>query len=107
MTRIGVDFNRRVHGGLVRAISRRADGELRLGGRVEAFDFTDPDMSFTATIVDLTDDQALLEVDWAPARTHVSTDEPSTRAFGRWFAARSDAVVGRTRAAVPHLLPAG
>ncbi len=68
MTRIKVDFNKLVRNGQVRASLRHADGELRQGDIVEAFDPSE-DMSYEATVteVDEANGRVYLQPHWEPA----------------------------------------
>lgn len=68
MTRIRVDFNRMVRNGLVKSSRRRADGPLREGDTVTAYDPDDDEMEFPAVVaqVDEGSGAVFLSVQWEP-----------------------------------------
>lgn len=66
MTRIKVDFNNLVRQGQVRASLRHADGDVRVGDTVEAFDDSD-DLVVEATVMEVDKNRVYLEPHWEPA----------------------------------------
>ena len=70
---VRVDFNMVTDGGLVPASPSFASDGLRIGDRVEAIDFADPDMSFIGVVEDIDDKGfAYLRMEWEP----VDAEEP-------------------------------
>jgi len=70
VVRVRVDFNSRGPRGTVRASLRRADGPVRLGDTVVAYDPHEDDMAFEATVasIDESGGRVLLDVMWQPVR---------------------------------------
>ena len=68
MTRIKVDFNNLARNGQVRASLRNADGDVREGDLVEAFD-PDDDLTYDATVVEVDEGRGrvYLQPHWEPA----------------------------------------
>jgi hypothetical protein len=94
MTKIRVDFNRRSQDGKVIASSRRADGAVAIGDKVQAVQ-PEEDMAFDAIVAAIDDKgRVFLEMLWESAEPAPTMATPR----GGWYQLTIKAALGFTAA---------